>query len=119
MVRRKVGDLLPSRRELLKYGGYGLLGASVGSFAPLKVAASPGAKSKVRGQAKNVIFVEISGAISHIDSFDFKENIATQKDFDVRKTSTGIYLPHALFPRFEQVLDRIVRLAPPPIGVAR
>lgn len=107
MVRRKVGDLLPSRRELLKYGGYGLLGASVGSFAPLKVEASPGARSKVRGQAKNVVFVEISGAISHIDTFDFKENIATQKDFDVRKTSTGIYLPHALFPRFEQVLDRI------------
>ena len=107
MACRKVGELLASRRELLQYGGFGLLSASVGSFAPLKVQATPGAKSQSRGQARNVIFVEISGAISHIDSFDFKENIATPKDSDVRKTSTGIYLPHALFPRFEQVLDRI------------
>jgi hypothetical protein len=74
---------------------------------PLGLQAAPGPSPQPRGQAKNVIFLEISGAISHIDSFDFKENIATQKDFDVRKTSTGIYLPHALFPRFEKVLDRI------------
>jgi hypothetical protein len=74
---------------------------------PLRLQASPSSGVQPRGQAKNVIFLEISGAISHIDSFDFKENIATQKDFDVRKTSTGIYLPHALFPRFEKVLDRI------------
>lgn len=107
MSNHRVGDLLPSRRELLQYGGFGLLGASVGSMLPLKLEASPRSGMQPRGQAKNVIFFEISGAISHIDSFDFKENIATQKDFDVRKTSTGIYLPHALFPRFEKVLDRI------------
>ena len=107
MVSKKIGELLPSRRELLQYGGYGLLSASAGALAPLKVQAAAGSKAQPRGQARNVIFVEISGAISHIDSFDFKENIATRKDFDVRETSTGIYLPHALFPRFEKVLDRI------------
>lgn len=107
MSNERVGDLLPSRRDLLKYGGFGLLGASVGSRLPLGLQAAPGPGAQARGQAKNVIFFEISGAISHIDTFDFKENIATQKDFDVRKTSTGIYLPHALFPRFEKVLDRI------------
>ncbi len=107
MVSKKVGELLPSRRELLQYGGYGLLSASAGALAPLKVQAAAGSGARPRGQARNVIFVEISGAISHIDTFDFKENIATQKDFDVRETSTGIYLPHALFPRFEKVLDRI------------
>jgi hypothetical protein len=42
-----------------------------------------------------------------VDSFDFKENPATLKDFDVRKTSTGIYVPHALFPRMISVLDKI------------
>ena len=107
MQIKKVGELLPSRRELLKYGGYGLLGASVGAVAPIGVQASPPPASRPRGQARNVIFFEISGAISHLDTFDFKENIATQKDFDVRKTSTGIYLPHALFPRFEKVLDKV------------
>ncbi len=106
MVSKKVGQVLPSRRELLQYGGFGLLGAYAAG-APLRAQATRGSRSGPRGQARNVIFVEISGAISHTDSFDFRENIATQKDFDVRKTSTGIYLPHALFPRFEKVLDRI------------
>lgn len=106
MKPRTVRQLLPSRRELLKYGGMGLLGASVGSVAPLRMHATP-TTGAPRGSARNVIFFEISGAISHIDSFDFKENEATQADFDVRKTPTGIYLPYALFPRIEKVLDRI------------
>lgn len=106
MRRKTVGQLLPSRRELLQYGGMGLLGAGVGSLAPLRLHATP-TSSTPRGTARNVIFFEISGAISHVDSFDFKENNATQKDFDVRKTPTGIYLPHALFPRMENVMDKV------------
>lgn len=100
-------ELLPSRRELLKFGGLGIAGASAHGIWPLKVRANSTSKVKPRGTAQNVVFFEISGAISHIDSFDFKENQATQKDFDVRKIPTGIYLPHALFPRLEQVMNRI------------
>ena len=107
MKARRVKELLPSRRELLTYGGAGLLGASVGAVNPLRLEAGSPRGNTPSARARNVIFFEISGAISHIDSFDFKENIATQKTFDVRKTSTGIYLPHALFPRMEKVLDRI------------
>ena len=66
-----------------------------------------GGKTAPRGNARNVIFFEISGAISHLDTFDFKDNPATPKDFEVRKISTGIYLPVNMFPRMEQVMDRI------------
>ena len=107
MRPRRVEELLPSRRDLLRYGGAGLLGASVGAVQPLKLAAGPTRGLNARSNARNVIFFEISGAISHIDSFDFKENIATQKTFDVRKTSTGVYLPQALFPRMSKALERI------------
>ena len=108
MMRAKtVGELLPSRRELLKLGGFGLLGASAEAIWPLKLSANSSVKARPRANARNVIFYEISGAISHIDSFDFKENVATQKDFDVRKIPTGIYLPHALFPRLEKVMDKV------------
>jgi hypothetical protein len=103
----KVGDVLPSRRDLLKFGGAGLLGASAHTIWSGKASAADWVQKQPRGTAKNVIFVEISGAISHIDTFDFKENIATRKDFDVRKMSNGIYLPNALFPRFQKVLDKV------------
>lgn len=104
---KTVGQIIPSRRELLKFGGYGLLGASVNSVWPLRLHANPRVEAKPRGSARNVIFYEMAGAISHLDTFDFKENVATQKDFDVRKISTGIYLPHALFPRMENIMDRV------------
>ena len=105
---RTVGDLFPTRRELLKFGGLGLVGASLDAIWPLRVqAASIGTKPRPRGTARNVVFFEISGAISHLDTFDFKENPATPKDFQVRKTSTGIYLPANMFPRMDKVMDRI------------
>ena len=79
----RVQDVIHTRRDLLKYGGFGLLGASVESMWPLKMrAASIGGKTNPRGSARNVVFYEISGAISHLDSFDFKDNPATPKDFE-------------------------------------
>src|SRR4051794_36656744 len=91
---RTVGDLIPTRRELLKYGGLGLAGASLEGLWPLKLnAADSGRKTSPRGTARNVVFFEISGAISHLDTFDFKDNPATPKDFQVRKIDTGIYFP--------------------------
>lgn len=93
---------------MLGAGGFGLLGASLHGLWPAQMkAASSGFKARPRGSARNVIFYEISGAISHIDSFDFKESAGTQKDFDVRRLANGVYLPHALFPRMESIMDRV------------
>jgi len=104
----KVGDLIPTRRDLLNFGGLGLAGAALNGIWPMKLgAASTAGKVHPRGNARNVVFFEISGAISHLDTFDFKDNVATPKDFEVRKISTGIYLPVNLFPRMEKVMDRI------------
>lgn len=105
-----VGEMIPSRRELLKFGGLGLLGASVEGIWPLQLYANPTMKVTPRGNARNVIFFELAGALSHVDSFDFKENASTQSDFDVRKTSTGIYVPHALFPRMTNVMDKVAHV---------
>ena len=88
---KNVSDIMPTRRELLRYGGMGLAGATVDAMWPLKVrAAENGGKVTPRSNARNVVFYEISGAISHLDTFDFKDNPAVPKDFQVRKTSTGI-----------------------------
>ncbi|MBM3784124.1 MAG: DUF1501 domain-containing protein [Acidobacteria bacterium] len=107
---KTVSEMLPTRRDLLEFGGLGLAGAAVQGLWPLSVSASSSKKVTPRGNARNVIFFEISGAISHIDSFDFKENPATPKESDVRTLKNGVHLPHYLFPRTAKVMDRVALL---------
>ena len=116
---KTVSDVMPTRRDLLRYGGMGLAGATVGAMWPLKVrAAENGGKVTPRGNARNVVFYEISGAISHLDTFDFKDNPAVPKDFQVRKIPTGIYFPVNFLPRIEKIMNRVamVRSAPLSLG---
>jgi uncharacterized protein (DUF1501 family) len=76
---------------------------------PLQLSAT-GSRVHPRGNARNVLYFEISGAISHVESFDFKENPGTPKDLDVRQVKPGLYLSHLLFPRLEKQMDRIAIL---------
>ncbi|MBM3768036.1 MAG: DUF1501 domain-containing protein [Acidobacteria bacterium] len=107
---KTIREVLPTRRDLLQFGGLGLAGAAAHGLWPLRVSASTGSKVTPRGNARNVIFYEISGAISHVDCFDFKENPDTQKDFDVRTLKNGVHLSHFLFPRTEKVMDKVALL---------
>src|SRR5579859_1254547 len=110
---RTVGDVFQTRRDLLKLGGLGLLGASVDGVWPLKISAAEGAMAKKvqpRGTARNVLFYEISGAISHVEGFDFKENAGTPKDLDVHKVNDDLYLSKLLFPKFEKHIDKFAIL---------
>src|SRR5262250_1200050 len=105
---KTVSDVMPTRRDLLRYGGLGLAGATLGVTWPPKVrAAEIGNKVVPRGNARNVVFYEISGAISHLDTFDFKDNPAVPKDFEVRKLKTGIYFPVNFLPRIANIMERV------------
>jgi len=105
---KTVSDVLPTRRDLLQYGGLGLVGATIGGLWPPKVSAAEGGSTvHPRGNARNVIFYEISGAISHLDTFDFKDNPAVPKDFKVEKIPSGIYLPTNFLPRISKIMDRV------------
>ncbi len=82
---KTVADLTPTRRDLLRFGGMGLALAGVDGVVPRSFG-STGYKAKPRGTAKNVIYYEISGAIAHTESFDFKETAGTPKDLDIGAT---------------------------------
>src|SRR5262249_24561082 len=112
MNSRTVGEVFQTRRDLLKLGGLGLLGASVDSVWPLKMSAAEGGTVKVQpsGKARNILFYEISGAISHVESFDFKENAGTPKDLDVHQVRDDFYISKLLFPKFEKHLDKFAIL---------
>ena len=72
-MEKRIGDVLTARRDLLKLGGYGLL-AAFADQALLPVQARAYGKAQPRGTARFCIVVELAGAISHTDTFDFKEN---------------------------------------------
>ncbi|MES1257398.1 MAG: DUF1501 domain-containing protein [Acidobacteriota bacterium] len=107
---KTIGELIPSRRDLLKFGGLGVLGASANAVWPLQLRANPAMKTNPRGNARHVIFFELAGALSHVDSFDFKENASTRPDFDVRKAPNGMYVPYGLFPRMFGVMDKVAHV---------
>ncbi len=105
-MNKTVADFLPARRDLLKLGGYGLLGAFADqAFWPVQARAA--GRSNPRGTARYAIVIELAGALSHIDSFDFKEGEGTPKDLDVREVRNGLYISHKLFPELSKEMDKI------------
>jgi len=105
---RRVGDLLGSRRDLLRIGGLGLLGASVDGVWPLQVSAKQtDAKVQPRGSARNVLFYEMSGAISHVESYDFKETAGTPKDLAMTQLAPDLHMSQLLLPKMTKHMDKM------------
>ena len=105
---RTVAEEFGTRRDALRLGGVGLASAAVEGFFPRRVSAA--SRVHPRGNAKNVLFYEINGAISHLESWDFKENAGTPPDLRVTEHRKGLYLSEKLFPRFKQQIDRFAIL---------
>src|SRR5262249_46084893 len=105
-MNKTVGDLFPSRRDILNLGGYGLLGAFADQ-ALWPVRARAAGEANPRGAARFGVIVELAGAISHVDTFDFKEDAGTPKDLDVRQVNSELYLSHRLFPELSKEMDKI------------
>ncbi len=61
-----------NRRELLQIGYSGLLGISMPALLAQQAAAAADKTTKTRRQGKSVIIVFLTGAASHIDTFDPK-----------------------------------------------
>ena len=71
-----------NRRDALRLDGLAMASACSGGLVwPLKVSAA--GKVQPRSTAKNCILVEMGGAISQPDCWDFKETKYTPKDLDV------------------------------------
>jgi uncharacterized protein DUF1501 len=96
-----------SRRAFLNLAGAGL----TASFLPNKLAAEgdviPWANVETKNTAKNVIFVLMAGAPSHVDTFDFKQvNGVTPSSF-APTTVNGITWPTGLMPKMANHLGDI------------
>jgi hypothetical protein len=98
---------LLARRDVLKLAGVTLAGAVAGPIlAPFEVSAQ--GRVKPAGTARNAILIEMSGGISQMDCWDFKETKATPKELDVQKVWSELYLSRAFFPKLieSKMIDR-------------
>ena len=71
-------NLRPTRRDVLRIGGSGMLAMSLGSMLELKARADEAptvSRGPGWGKAKSVILVYLQGGPSHIDLWDPKENV--------------------------------------------
>ena len=73
----------------------------------MPIQARAAGKSNPRGTARFAIVIELAGAISHIDTFDFKESKGTPKDLDVRPIRNDLYLSNRLFPELSKEMDKV------------
>jgi len=65
-----------TRRDVLRLGGSGLLGLSLGGLFKLQsIAAEPKTGGRGWGKAKSVIMIYLQGGPSHLDLWDPKENV--------------------------------------------
>jgi hypothetical protein len=97
-----------TRRELLRVGGISLAGGYLSRFHPFNVLAEENVKPK--GTARQVLFINLEGGMSQIDSLDAREGSWTPKDYDIRSFSVGgneLALPFGVFRNLPAVLDKL------------
>jgi hypothetical protein len=107
-----------TRRDLLRVGGSGLLGMSLGTMFELQAASnaraagSPDAPKGGWGQAKSIIMVYLQGGPSHLDLWDPKDNVPDNvrsvfKPIDTR--TPGLRFTEIL-PKLAQVTDKLTMI---------
>jgi uncharacterized protein (DUF1501 family) len=95
-----------TRRTLLRIGGVQVAGGFAAGLLPRNVWAAGGA-AKPRGTARQVIFVNIEGGMSQVDTLDAKQGSWTPEYFDIRPCGNGLQLPFGLMPNLSRMTDRV------------
>ena len=101
-----------SRRDLMRVGGAGMLGLSLGSMFQLQALASSRPGGAGWGKAKSIILVYLQGGPSHLDLWDPKENVPDNVRSPFKSISTqlsGVRFTEVL-PKLAEVNDKITML---------
>ena len=103
-----------TRRDLLRVGGAGMMGLSLGSMLELQAHAkeSGGAGGRGWGKAKSVILCYLQGGPSHLDLWDPKENVPDNVRSSFKPISTKIpgVKYTELLPKLAKVNDKFTMI---------
>ncbi len=96
-----------SRRDLMRVGGSGMLGLSLGSMLQLRSAQADVVGGPGWGKAKSVIMLYMQGGPSHLDLWDPKENVPDNVKSAFHSIPTKLPGVHftELLPKLAQVND--------------
>lgn len=102
-----------TRRDLLRVGGSGVLGITLGDLFAMQKASANANKGEVGGgpgfgKAKSVIFIYLQGGPSHIDLWDPKDNVPDKVKSVFKHQQTKLTGTHVteLLPKLATVLDK-------------
>ncbi len=98
-----------TRRELLRASGLSIAGGYLNAFVPHNVRANirAGQNAKPKATARQVLFVNLDGGMSQVDSLDAKEGAWTPDYFDIRSFGNDLKLPAGVFKQLPGVLDKL------------
>ncbi|MBL8167733.1 MAG: DUF1501 domain-containing protein [Acidobacteria bacterium] len=94
-----------TRRELLRVGGISLAGGFLNRFRPFNVRAEQNARPQAT--ARQVLFLNVDGGMSQVDTLDAKEGPWTPGYFDIRSFANDLKLPVGIMPNLPGVLDKL------------
>lgn len=94
-----------TRRELLQIGGVSLVGGFLNPFTPSNVRAQQRVAPKAT--ARCVVFINLEGGMSQVDTLDAKEGSWTPDYFDIRPCGNGLRIPHGIMSNLPGILDQI------------
>ena len=101
-----------SRRDLMRIGGAGMLGLSLGSMFQLQALAASRSGGAGWGRAKSIILLYLQGGPSHLDLWDPKENVPDNVRSSFKSIPTklpGVQFTE-LLPNLAQVNDKITMI---------
>jgi len=101
-----------TRRDLLRIGGSGVLGLSLGNMLQLKAQANTASGGAGWGKAKSIIMCYLQGGPSHLDLWDPKENVPDNVRSVFKPVSTklpGVKFTE-LLPKLAEVNDKFTMI---------